>query len=452
MVIYKPIMPTVALSIAGSDSGAGAGIQADLKTFSALGVYGCTAITAITAQNTREVTSIFGLPDDIIRKQIRSIISDIPPDAIKIGMVHRKEIIQSIYDSLMRTKIPIVLDPIFAAGSGSKLLLDNAFESFVSELVPIATLITPNLMEAEKLAGMKIKSEGDAIEAARKIKKLGVENVIIKGGHSNRNNVIDILVHRNEAVYKLSNTRIAVKESHGSGCNFSASITALLARGFQLVDACKIANQYVHKSIGNALKLGKGLVVTNPISDLYVDACRYHVLKELQQATIEIEAMNGIAELLPETQSNIAYALPDAVDTSQIAGVKGRIVRIGKIARPVSNIEFGASRHVASAVLAYMTINRSMRCAMNIRYDKKLLKIAKRLFEISEYQRITEPMSLKKKEGKTIIWGIKTALLNNPAAEIVYHKGEFGKEPMIMIFGTEPKDVLNKIKKILNNY
>ncbi|MDP8941232.1 MAG: bifunctional hydroxymethylpyrimidine kinase/phosphomethylpyrimidine kinase [Thermoproteota archaeon] len=445
-------MPTVALSIAGSDSGAGAGIQADLKTFSALGVYGCTAITAITAQNTLQVTSIFGLPDDIIREQIRSIMSDIPPDAIKIGMVHRKEIIQSIYDSLMHTKIPIVLDPIFAAGSGSKLLLDNAFESFVSELVPLATLITPNLMEAEKLAGVKIKSEGDAIEAARKIKKLGVENVIIKGGHSNTNNVIDILLHRNKRVYKLANTRIAVKESHGSGCNFSASITALLARGFQIVDACKIANQYVHKSIGNALKLGKGLVVTNPISDLYVDACRYHVLKELQQATIEIEAMNGIAELLPETQSNIAYALPDAVDTSQIAGVKGRIVRIGKIARPVSNIEFGASRHVASAVLAYMTINRSMRCAMNIRYDKKLLKIAKRLFEISEYQRITEPMSLKKKEGETILWGIKTALLSNPAAEIIYHKGEVGKEPMIMIFGTEPKDVLNKIKKILNNY
>ncbi len=445
-------MPTVALSIAGSDSGAGAGIQADLKTFSALGVYGCTAITAITAQNTLQVTSIFGLPDDIIREQIRSIMSDIPPDAIKIGMVHRKEIIQSIYDSLMHTKIPIVLDPIFAAGSGSKLLLDNAFESFVSELVPLATLITPNLMEAEKLAGVKIKSEGDAIEAARKIKKLGVENVIIKGGHSNTNNVIDILLHRNKRVYKLANTRIAVKESHGSGCNFSASITALLARGFQIVDACKIANQYVHKSIGNALKLGKGLVVTNPISDLYVDACRYHVLKELQQATIEIEAMNGIAELLPETQSNIAYALPDAVDTSQIAGVKGRIVRIGKIARPVSNIEFGASRHVASAVLSYMTINRSMRCAMNIRYDKKLLKIAKRLFEISEYQRITEPMSLKKKEGETILWGIKTALLSNPAAEIIYHKGEVGKEPMIMIFGTEPKDVLNKIKKILNNY
>ena len=139
--MYKPIMPRVALSIAGSDSGAGAGIQADLKTFSALGVYGCTVITAITAQNTREVTSVFDLPVDIIRKQIQSIMSDIPLNAIKIGMVHRKEIIQSIHDSLMLTKIPIVLDPIFVAGSGSKLLSDDAFESLVCKVVANSTLI-----------------------------------------------------------------------------------------------------------------------------------------------------------------------------------------------------------------------------------------------------------------------------------------------------------------------
>jgi hydroxymethylpyrimidine kinase / phosphomethylpyrimidine kinase / thiamine-phosphate diphosphorylase len=445
-------MLRVALSIAGSDSGAGAGIQADLKTFSALGVYGCTAITAITAQNTREVSSIFELPEYMIRKQIQSIISDIPPDSIKIGMVHTREIIQSIHSSLKSSKVPIVLDPVFAAGSGSKLILDNAFESFISKLVPIATLITPNLMEAERLAGMQIKSEGDAIEAARKIKDLGVKNVIIKGGHSSRDKVTDILFHNNERIYKLTNLRIAIKASHGSGCNFSACITAFLAKGFELIDACKIANQYVHRSIENALKLGKGLVVTNPISNLYQDASRFNVLKELQRATLQIEAMNGIAELIPETQSNMAFALPDAVDIWDIAGVKGRIVRIDKIAKAVSNIEFGASRHVASAVLAYMTINRAMRCAMNIKYDKKLLKITKRLFEICEYQRTNEPIYVKKKEGRTIFWGIKSALLMNPIADIVYHIGDFGKEPMIMVFGEEPKEVLNKIKKILKHY
>jgi hydroxymethylpyrimidine/phosphomethylpyrimidine kinase len=162
--------------------------------------------------------------------------------------------------------------------------------------------------------------------------------------------------------------------------------------------------------------------------------------------------MNRIAELLPETQSNIAFALPDAVDICDIAGVKGRIVRIDKVARAISNIEFGASRHVASAVLAYMTVNRSMRCGMNIKCDDKLLRISKHLFEISEYQRINEPVHLKKKEGRTIFWGIKTALSMNPASDIVYHKGDFGKEPMIIVFGKEPKEVLDKIKKILDNY
>ena len=451
-MLYLSVMPRVALSIAGSDSGAGAGIQADLKTFSALGVYGCTAVTAITAQNTQKVSSILGLPEYIIREQIQSIMSDIPPDAIKIGMVHRKEIIQSIHASLKRTKVPIVLDPVFAAGTGSKLILDNAFESFVSKLVPIATLITPNLMEARRLSGILIKCEGDAIDAARKIKGLGAKNVIIKGGHSSISKVTDILFDNTECIYKLTNTRISIKESHGSGCNFSACITALLAKGFELIDACKIANHYVHTSIENAIKLGKGIVVTNPISNLYEDAGRFKVITELQRATLEIETMNRIAELLPETQSNMAFALPDAVDISDIAGVKGRIVRIDKVAKAVSNIEFGASKHVASAVLAYMTINRSIRCAMNIKYDKKLLRIVKHLFEISEYQRTSEPNYMKKKEGKTIFWGTKAALLINPIADIVYHKGDFGKEPMIMVFGKEPKQVLDKVKKILKHY
>ena len=450
--MYMCQLPRIALSIAGSDSGAGAGIQADVKTFSALGVYGCTAITVITAQNTQEITEIIDLPDHLITNQIQSIMSDIRPHAIKIGMVYAKEIIHSIHALLMGIKIPIVLDPIFSAGTGSKLILDDAFESFVSELIPISTVITPNLMEAQKLSGIQIESEGDMIEAAKKIKKLGVENVIIKGGHLRKRKVTDILFFNEDKIHKTYNTRISIREFHGSGCNFSASITALLAKGFHVIDAFNIANQFVHKSIENALKLGKGLVVSNPISGLYEDASRYNVIKELQFAIIEIEGMKRISELLPETQSNIVFALQDAHDISDVAGIRGRIARIDKVAKAVSNIEFGASRHVASAVLAYMTINRSIRSAMNIKYDNKLLRITKRLFEVSEYQRSNEPIHLKKKEGKTIFWGIKNALITNPAADIIYHKGDFGKEPMIMIFGADPKNVLEKIKKILNYY
>jgi hydroxymethylpyrimidine kinase/phosphomethylpyrimidine kinase len=166
----------IALSIAGSDSGAGAGIQADLKTFSALGVYGCTVITAITAQNTKQVAEIFEISPSMVEQQIRSIMIDMRPNAIKIGMVYSTPIIDAVYRSLKKTsKIPIVLDPILAAGTGAKLLRAEAYKSFVSKLIPLSTLITPNRMEAEKLADIVIKTENDAIEAARKIIKLGAE-------------------------------------------------------------------------------------------------------------------------------------------------------------------------------------------------------------------------------------------------------------------------------------
>src|SRR5919205_200316 len=179
MYIFFPIMPRIALSIAGSDSGAGAGIQADLKMFSAQGVYGCTEITAITAQNTKQVAEIFEISPKTVEQQIRSVMTDVRPNAIKIGMVYSSPIIDAVYRSLKKTsKIPIVLDPILAAGTGAKLLRTEAYKSFVSKLVPLSTLITPNRMEAEKLADIVIKKENDAIEAARRIKKLGAENVV----------------------------------------------------------------------------------------------------------------------------------------------------------------------------------------------------------------------------------------------------------------------------------
>jgi hydroxymethylpyrimidine/phosphomethylpyrimidine kinase len=442
----------IALSIAGSDSGAGAGIQSDLKTFSALGVYGCTAVTAITAQNTQEVSSIFKIRPEIIRKQIQSIMTDIPPDSIKIGMVYSKQVIRSVYQLLEEYKNPIVVDPILTAGSGAKLLLDNAFEFFISKLIPISTLITPNLMEAEKLTGIKIKSKSNAIEAAKIIKKFGAKNVIIKGGQYSKKSVIDILLTSDGKLTKISNPRINVKETHGSGCNFSSAATAFLARGFPINDASKLANQYVHNALKNTLRLGKGLIVTNPLSKIYDDANRYNTLQELQNVIDEIHTLDNFGRLIPETQSNIVFALPDAKDVSNVAGVKGRIIKICDMARSTSIVEFGASKHVASAVLAYMTIDCTIKSALNIKYDEKLLYACRSLFKISDYDRSKEPENIKKKEGMTIFWGIKNALMKNPKAEVIYHKGDIGKEPMIIIFGRDPNEVINKIKKILKNY
>ncbi|MGH9992780.1 MAG: bifunctional hydroxymethylpyrimidine kinase/phosphomethylpyrimidine kinase [Nitrososphaera sp.] len=442
----------VALSIAGSDSGAGAGIQADIKTFSALGVYGCTAITAITAQNTRTVSGIVQVPPAMIADQITSVLRDIPPDAIKIGMVYSRETIDTICRLLKRSKAPVVLDPIFGAGTGAKLLRDDAFDSFVSDLVPICALITPNKMEAERLARMKIRTEADGIDAARRIRKLGARSVVVKGGHFSRTKVTDLLLDSNSKLIKITNPRIKIRESHGSGCNFSSAATAYLAKGASLPDACRRANEYVHIAIKNAVTVGQGLPVTNPLSAIYLDASRYHVLAELQQAVEQVCVLAGFHTLIPETQTNFVYALSHATGISEVAGVRGRIIRIGNTAFPASYIEFGASKHVASAVVAFMSINPEIRSAINIKFNESLLKSCRTLFEVEGYDRGREPRHLKREEGRSVAWGTHRALSSNHKAEVIFHRGDIGKEPMITIFGRTPADVVRKIKCILKNY
>lgn len=446
----------VALSIAGSDSGAGAGIQADLKTFSALGVYGCTAITALTAQNTKKVAQIHAVPPSIVVAQVASVMADLPPAAIKVGMVYSQEIIDVLARSLGQAKAPIVLDPILAAGTGAKLLRDDALEPFVSRLLPLATLLTPNRMEAEKLAGTKIRSEGDSIEAAKKLQALGAKNVIVKGGHFGKKTVTDILVLRDSArVSEMANPRIDIEESHGSGCNFSAAVTAYLARGFALEESCRMANEYVHDAIRNAVMVGKGLPVTNPLSLIYRDAMRHRTLGELQAAVGRLVSLKGFYLLIPETQTNLAYALPDAASHSEVAAVRGRIVRAGNAAVQVSRVEFGASRHMASAVLAYMSVRPAMRAVINIRFSKETLSACRSIFKkekMSSYDRKMEPAGVKKREGSTISWGTVAALGRNQGAEVIYHEGDVGKEPMITVFGKNPAEIVYKIEQILKAF
>jgi hydroxymethylpyrimidine kinase/phosphomethylpyrimidine kinase len=444
----------IALSIAGSDSGAGAGIQADLKMFSALGVYGCTAITAITAQNTKQVAEIFEIPPSMVEQQIRSVMTDTRPNAIKIGMVYSSPIIDAVYRSVKKTtsKIPIVLDPILAAGTGAKLLRAEAYKSFVSKLIPLSTLITPNRMEAEKLADIVIKTENDAIEAARKINKLGAENVIVKGVHFSSAHVTDLLLDSKGNIMKFTNPRLKIKEIHGSGCNFSSAVTAYLAEGIALAEACRMANEYVHTAIRNAVTIGRGLPIANPLSAIYRDANRYRTLAELQHAAEQVSMLDGFYRLIPETQTNFAYALLNAADISDVAAVRGRIIKIENTAAPASYIKFGASSHVASAVLAYMNVNPDFRSAINIRFDERIVDVCKSLFSVASYDRMKEPKKIKRKEGSTVAWGILAALSKNPLADVIYHTGDIGKEPMISLFGRNPTEVVNKIKAILKNY
>ncbi len=442
-----------ALTIAGSDSSGGAGIQADMKTMSALGIYSCTVITAITAQNTSNVDYILPLNADIIKKQIMSILSDIPIHAIKIGMVYNNEIITVISDILRNLKIPIVLDPIVSAGTGAQLLQGEFLSDFKTKLIPVCDVVTPNISEAEKLSGIKIKNENDIKKTALKIQKQGARNVVIKGGHFRNEEMIilDTILDEFGKFIVIKNPRMKIVETHGSGCNFSAAVTAFVALKFPVVKACIMANKYVHNSIVNTLKIGKGIPVNNPISTMYEESCKYKVMEELANAVDQLTNIKNFEKLIPETQSNIAYAIPYAKKIEDVAGVNGRIVKVGDRSIPTSGIKFGASRHVASSILEYMKINQLVRSALNIKNDKKILDKCNRLFRVTHYERKLEPKTIKNKDGKSVSWGVSQALSKNPDADIIYHTGDMGKEPMIIIFGQNPQEVVDKVKKILNN-
>ena len=246
-----------ALTIAGSDSGGGAGIQADLKTFFSLGVYGSSVITAITAQNTKEVTAVHNVPLDIIEKQIDAVLSDIGADAVKIGMLFNSETIKIIANSLKNHNMTnIVLDPVMVAASGAKLLRDDSIEALKKELIPLSLIITPNIPEAEVLVNKKIETIDDVKNTAKEILNLGCKSVLMKGGHLKLNNgVIDVFYNGNEFI-EIKNNKID-KVGHGTGCTLSSAIAANISKGMELREAVKSAIDYVHNALENGFKVGE---------------------------------------------------------------------------------------------------------------------------------------------------------------------------------------------------
>lgn len=257
------------LSIAGFDGSGGAGIQADLKTFSALGCYGMTVLTALPAQNTQGVRNCYDIPLECIKEQLEAIFDDIVPQAIKIGMLFSAPIIKIVADFLHQhaSHIPIVLDPVMVAKSGDPLLLPEAVETLKSCLIPLATLITPNLPEAYALVGEGESLEPEELapeELARKLLGLGSFSVLLKGGHRGGQTSDDFFLDQNNTHTLLQSERISSHNTHGTGCTLSAAICAFLAQGKSLVEACKLAKEYLFEAIlaskNNSVGKGHGPV------------------------------------------------------------------------------------------------------------------------------------------------------------------------------------------------
>ncbi|MGI5922145.1 MAG: bifunctional hydroxymethylpyrimidine kinase/phosphomethylpyrimidine kinase [Syntrophomonadaceae bacterium] len=256
------------LTIAGSDSCGGAGIQADLKTFSALGTYGMSVITAVTAQNTMGVFNIRELDAEIVRDQINCLFDDIEIAAVKIGMVSSMEIIDTIADCLLANKaVNIVVDPVMVSKSGSHLFKPESKAELLKRLFPLADVVTPNRFEAEVITGEKIKSVADMEKAAIKITAFGAKNVVVKGGCLTAD-AVDVMYDGKNFNY-LKTSRVNTRNTHGTGCTFSSAIAAYLAKGFSISDAVREAKEYIQEAIENSLKLGHGVGPTNHFYRLY---------------------------------------------------------------------------------------------------------------------------------------------------------------------------------------
>lgn len=253
----------VALSIAGSDPSGGAGLQADLKTFHRIGVYGEAVVTLITVQNTRGVTRVEVLAPDLVLEQIHAVCSDIPPHAAKIGALGSQAVVEAVASAAQTFTFPLVIDPVMISKHGAPLIEKAAQQALAACLIPRAFLLTPNLEEATVLAGFSVTDIASMREAAEKLVSLGAKNVLIKGGHLDADVVVDVLFEPQHGFHEFSTPRIATRHTHGTGCTYSAAITAELAKGARLRDAIGKAKEFITAAIRTAPGLGSG---TGPLN------------------------------------------------------------------------------------------------------------------------------------------------------------------------------------------
>ena len=421
------------LSIGGSDPSSGAGIQSDVKTFENHDVYGFTAITAITSQNTKKISKIAPISAKDIRTQLESVLSDFQIDAIKIGMVYDSSIIKIVNTMIKNQKCPIVVDPIIESTTKKILLKKSAINNYKKYIIPLATIITPNKKEAKILSGCS-KAE----DAAKELQKLGAKNVIITGFRESEKEIEDLVMEVDNN-YILKGKKIKII-NHGSGCNYSASITASLARKKSIYEATVTAKEYVYQSIKKSKNLGKGIKITHKeISKIQ---------KELSHSILDFQNIKNVSKLIPECQTNFVFSKDKPKTIKNVLGISGRLVKSGNNVIQAGELVFGGSQHVATAVIQVSKKFSKIHSAINIKYEPKIIINAKKhRMSVLSYDRKNESKKSKSKENSSISWGISSCLKSN-IPDIIYHKGDFGKEPMIIVFGETPAEVVRKIKLI----
>ena len=438
-------MPVI-LTIAGSDSGGGAGIEADVKTIAALGLHPACAITSVTAQNTTGVLSAYDIPCEVIRNQVDAVCEDMDIRYAKSGMLSSSDIISTVAEMVKKHNLKLVVDPVMAAEAGGDLLRKDAVSILKEELLPVSEVVTPNINEANILSGMQITTIEEAKKAAKLISQTGVKIVIVTGGHLDAS---DIIYDSENDTYTIIPGTFVKGGTHGSGCTYSSALASSLAQGCKIDEAAKIAKDFVVEAIKGSVPVGKGVGPVNQLASILYTSERYTVLQNMKEGVRILTECRDFAELIPEVGCNIAMALPAAESTADIAAVTGRIVKLKETTHVVGDIEFGSSSHVARIVLASMKYDPVSRAAVNIRYSEQLIDICQELgLSISSFSREEEP-----EDTHTMDWGTAHAIRKQGSVpDIIPDNGGIGKEAMIRIMGHNAIEVARKTIRIAERY
>lgn len=433
---------TTAIAIAGSDSGGGAGIQADLKAMATVGVHGASAITSVTSQNTRGVERVDALPVEGVIAQIDAVLADLDVQAVKTGMLHTPTVVEAVAERLSEEQLPVVVDPVMVATSGDALS-EGDLPRALDELATQTSLLTPNIQECQMLLDREVQSLEQAHEAGHQLRQAGWRNVLVKGGHLDTPEAVDVLVTEDGEAIELAYPRLE-GSLHGAGCTYASLIAGLMARGHELEPAVHEARARLHHAIQRAYEPGEGPAVLDALEQREPGSWEGQALS---QAAWQIAA--GLQdELVPEVGINMAHAGEHAQQPEDVLGLSRRITRTPRGSSPPGSVTRGASRHVARVLLAARHVQPDIQAAMNIARSEPILEAARAAgLEMASFDRTEEPAEV----DSTMEWGTSRALKRAEGdVDLVTDAGAVGKEAMIRVLADSPGDLVAKVQAIQN--
>ncbi|WP_435152116.1 bifunctional hydroxymethylpyrimidine kinase/phosphomethylpyrimidine kinase [Haladaptatus sp. DFWS20] len=447
--IPAPVEPPVALTIAGSDSGGGAGIQADLKTMEAHGVFGTSVVTSVTAQNTQCVEGEFTLPVEEIEAQCSAVLSDFDVRAVKTGMLAEAPVVRSVAKRVAGLDIPVVIDPVMVAASGDRLL-DSEGEDAYQELIEHATLVTPNADEAEVLTGTKPVDDESSRAAGENLLELGADAALIKGGHVPGETVRDVLMTA-DGVETFTHDRIETNASHGSGCTLASAIAARLAQDDDLRESVAGATAFMERAVRYHLNVGEGPGSVHHLAELRNEAERDSTAEAVERV-VQSFVERDVSALVPEVGMNVVGATPYAERVGETAAVEGRITRTIAGVKPNRSVRFGASSHVARFLLSAREFDPDLRFAVNCRFDDDVESALSTLSgEVAEFDRSAEPEDVKEREGSTMGWGATRAFESAEGTPVaIIDRGEVGKEAIVKLLARDTEELQRRTLAVLS--